>query len=114
MSAGLICMPVRTPFTNVKASFSPWEQNAIPQNHYFGVIEPIQRRKVCGKDIPFEMAGGEWSGRKMAGRIVGVLGPKSRMWVSFRFAVSQPMGAIPSDDGTGADSCGNIFAEILE
>ena len=50
----------------------------------------------------------------MVGRIVGVLGPKSRMWVSFRFAVSQPMGAIPSDDGTGAYSFGIIFAEILE
>ena len=64
--------------------------------------------------MPVETAGGEWSGRKMADRIVGVLGPKSRMWVSFRFAVSQSMGAVPSDDGTGAYSCGSIFVEILE
>lgn len=32
----------------------------------------------------------------MVGRIVGVLGPEGRMWVSVGFAVSQPMGAIPS------------------
>ena len=113
MCAGLVFMPVRTSFTNVKASFSPWGQNAIPQNHYSGVLKAIQHKGQTAQ-IPVETAGGEWSGRKMAVRIVGVLGPKSRMWVSFRFAVSQPMGAIPSDDGTGAYSFGIIFAEILE
>ena len=35
----------------------------------------------------------------MVGRIVGVLGPEGRMWVSVGFAVSQPMGAIPSVQG---------------
>ena len=93
-------MPIRTSFSSAEMLFSRWKQREIPQNHYSEV--EVQ--------IPVEMAGGE----KMAGRIVGVLGPKSRMSVSFRFAVSQPMGAIPSDDGTGADSCGSIFAEILE
>ena len=100
MCAGLVFMPIRTSFSSAEMLFSRWKQREIPQNHYSEV--EVQ--------IPVEMAGGEMSGRKMAGRIVGVLGPKSRMSVSFRFAVSQPMGAIPSDDGTGADSCGSIFA----
>lgn len=56
----------------------------------------------------------EWKKKKGGGGLVGLLGSENWMWVSFRFAVSQPVGAIPSDDVTGADSCGNIFAEILE
>lgn len=113
MCAGLVFMPIRTSFSSAEMLFSRWKQREIPQNHYSEVMEAIQH-KGQAVQIPVETAGGEWSGRKMVGRIVGVLGPKSRMWVSFRFAVSQPMGAIPSDDGTGADSCGSIFAEILE
>ena len=60
------------------------------------------------------MAGGELSGRMMVGRIVGVLGPEGRMWVSVGFAVSQPMGAIPSVQGAFTCSFGSLFAKNVE
>ncbi|EDP16973.1 hypothetical protein HMPREF9475_02730 [[Clostridium] symbiosum WAL-14673] len=50
----------------------------------------------------------------MVGRIVGVLGPEGRMWVSVGFAVSQPMGAIPSVQGAFTCSFGSLFAKNVE
>lgn len=42
------------------------------------------------------------------------LAPEGRMWVSVGFAVSQPMGAIPSVQGAFTCSFGSLFAKNVE